>query len=312
MQESVVRPSNLIAPVFVHDEDKPVNIDSMPGIQVHSLKSLADEISESVDYGIQTFLLFPRINDKLKSNYAEESYNPDGLIQRAIREVKEQFPDVVVATDVALDPYSDQGHDGVVEDGIILNDETLMQICKQAVSHARAGADMVSPSEMMDGRVEAIRTSLDSDGFTDVSIMSYTAKYCSSLYTPFRDALKSHMSFGDKKTYQMDISNVKEAEYEAHLDMQEGADMLLIKPGLPYLDIVSRIKKISNIPVGGYHVSGEYSMIKAAAEKKYIDEKKTVLEMLKCFKRAGCDAIVTYYAKQAAKWMTDQESEPSY
>lgn len=219
--------------------------------------------------------------------------------------IKSKFPDVIMCTDIALDPYSSMGHDGVVENGKILNDVTVMQLQKQAVMQARAGSDIVAPSDMMDGRVAAIRDALDSEGFTDVSILAYTAKYASAYYGPFRDALDSHPGFGDKKTYQQDPANGREALVEAALDVAEGADMLMVKPGMPYLDIIYRLKTHTNLPIAAYHVSGEYAMLKAAAQKGWLDEKKVVLETMTCFKRAGTDVILTYYAKQAAKWLAE-------
>merc|ERR1712127_783452 len=262
-------------------------------------------MGDAWQYGVRSFVIFPKVPDKLKTNRGEEAYNPSGIVPRALAMLKTALPDSIVCTDVALDPYSSMGHDGVVEDGVILNDITVNQLCKQAVSQARAGADIVAPSDMMDGRVGAIRDSLDSEGFTDVSILSYTAKYASAYYGPFRDALDSNPGFGDKKTYQQDPANGREALIEAALDAEEGADMLMVKPGMPYLDIIRRLKDASDLPIAAYHVSGEYSMLKAAVEKGWLDEKDVVLETLTCFKRAGADIILTYYAKQAAQWMKE-------
>merc|ERR1711908_66775 len=216
--------------------------------------------------------------------------------------LKEALPDSVVCTDVALDPYSSKGHDGIVEDGKILNDDTIEQLCKQSICQARAGSDVVAPSDMMDGRVGALRLALDAEGFTDVSILAYTAKYASAFYGPFRDALDSHPGFGDKKTYQQDPANGREAIIEATLDAAEGADMLMVKPGVPYLDVIRRIRDVVDLPIAAYHVSGEYAMIKAGAEKGWVDEKAIVLETLMCFRRAGADVILTYYATDAAQW----------
>lgn len=290
----------------------------MPGCQRHSLDSILSEVQQAQDLGINSVILFPKIPEELKSNAADECYNPDGLIPRAISAIKSKFPSMTVWTDVALDPYSDQGHDGMVSSdsrgdggkGRILNDETIEQLCRQSICQARAGADVVAPSDMMDGRVGAIRDALDSHGFTDVSIVSYTAKYASAFYGPFRDALdsaprESSNAPPNKKTYQMDPANGREALVEAALDIAEGADMLMVKPGMPYLDVIYRLKEATSLPVSAYHVSGEYAMMKAAAEKGWLDEKETVLEALVCFKRAGADAILTYYAKQAAQWMHD-------
>jgi porphobilinogen synthase len=308
VRENIVRPSNFIYPIFIHDEDFNQDIPSMPGQQRHSLGHMMEEVEEAMQYGVKTFVLFPKVPDNLKTNRGEEAYNPSGIVPRAVSMIKEKFPEAMVCTDIALDPYSSMGHDGIVEDGKILNDETIEQLCKQAVCQARAGSDVVAPSDMMDGRVGALRRALDSEGFYDVSIMSYTAKYASAYYGPFRDALDSHPGFGDKKTYQQDPANGREAIIEAHLDVAEGADMLMVKPGMPYLDIIHRLREATNLPIAAYHVSGEYAMMKAAAEKGWIDEKAVVLESLTCFKRAGCDIILTYYAKQAAKWMAENPS----
>lgn len=303
VRENIVTPGNFIYPLFIHDEDFNQEIASMPGCERHSLDSMLNEIGDAYQYGVKSFILFPKVDDNLKTNLGVEAYNPDGIVHRALRMIKEKFPESVLCTDVALDPYSDQGHDGVVEDGKILNDVTINQLCKQAVSQARAGADIVAPSDMMDGRVGAIRDALDSEGFTDVSILAYTAKYASAYYGPFRDALDSHPGFGDKKTYQQDPANGREALIEAALDAGEGADMLMVKPGMPYLDVIRRLKDNSNLPIAAYHVSGEYAMMKAAVQNGWLEEKPLVLETLTCFKRAGADIILTYYAKQAAKWL---------
>ncbi|KAL8276047.1 hypothetical protein Esti_000041 [Eimeria stiedai] len=308
VQESVVKPSSLIYPLFVHDEETSEPIPSMPGQRRLSPSDVLKEIEEARRYGVNAFMLFPKVDDTLKSTLAEESYNPGGLMPRLIMSIKDAFPDALVLADVALDPYSSVGQDGVVDEdtGAVLNDMTVYQICKQAVNLARSGADMVCPSEMMDGRVTAIREALDMEGCVDTSILSYACKYASSLYGPFRDALASHVGGGgDKKTYQMDFSNAREAEREAELDVQEGADMLMVKPGMAYLDVLRRVRLKTNVPLAAYQVSGEYSMIKAAAEKGWIDEKAVVLETLKGFRRAGADAIATYYAKEAAKWMAE-------
>ncbi|KAL7536354.1 hypothetical protein ACHAXR_007110 [Thalassiosira sp. AJA248-18] len=305
VRENIVTPANFIYPLFIHEEDHNTEIVSMPGCQRHCEESMMKEIGEALELGVKAFVLFPKVDDALKTNLACEAYNPEGIVHRSIRMIKAKYPEAIVCTDVALDPYSDQGHDGVVENGVILNDITVNQLCKQAVSQARAGADIVAPSDMQDGRVKAIRDALDSEGFTNVSILSYTAKYASAYYGPFRDALDSHPGFGDKKTYQQDPANGREALIEAALDAEEGADMLMVKPGMPYLDIIRRLKDASDLPIAAYHVSGEYSMLKAAVEKGWLDEKDVVLETLTCFKRAGADIILTYYAKQAAQWMKE-------
>ncbi|CDI85287.1 M16 family peptidase, putative [Eimeria praecox] len=308
VQESLVKPSSLIYPLFVHDEERSEPIPSLPGHRRLSPADVLKEVEEARRYGVNAFMLFPKVDDDLKSPLGEESSNPDGLMPRIIMAIKDAFPDALVLADVALDPYSTSGHDGVVDEetGVVLNDMTVYQICKQSVNLARAGADMVCPSEMMDGRVTAIREALDMEGCVDTSILSYACKYASSLYGPFREAVGSNIKgTGDKKTYQMDISNALEAEREAELDVLEGADMLMIKPGTPYLDVLRRVRQKTNVPLAAYQVSGEYAMIKAAAEKGWIDEKAIVLETLKGFRRAGADAIATYYAKDAAKWMAE-------
>jgi porphobilinogen synthase len=278
VREHSIKPDNLVYPIFIEESDKSVGftfkgkgnrvpIASMPGIYRHDLASMMQEIQESVELGIKSFVLFPHVAEGLKNNMGSESYNPNGIVPRAIKMIKAKFPHVVVITDVALDPYSSMGHDGVVEEERILNDITVQQLQKQAVMHARAGADMVSPSDMMDGRIGAIRDALDSEGFSDVGILSYSAKYASAFYGPFRDALDSHPGFGDKKTYQMDPSNSREATTEALLDVSEGADMLMVKPGMPYLDVIRRLHSATNVPIAAYQVSGEYAMLKAAAQK---------------------------------------------
>lgn len=305
VRENIVLPRNFIYPLFIHEERYETEIPSMPGQKRFSLAGMMAEVAESLQFGVKTFVLFPKVEDRLKTNDGREAYNPAGIVPRAIAMIKDRFPDVTVMTDVALDPYSDQGHDGIVLNGKIINDETIEQLCKQAVCQARAGADIVAPSDMMDGRVGALRRALDSEGFTDVSIMSYTAKYASAYYGPFRDALDSHPGFGDKKTYQQDPANGREALLEAALDAAEGADFLMIKPGMPYLDVILRLKQATNLPIAAYHVSGEYAMLKAAAERGWLNEKDVVLETMTCFKRAGCDIILSYYAKMASKWMIE-------
>lgn len=306
VRENDISAKDFIYPLFIHEGSSKEEIASMPDCYRLTLKDMMDEVEEAMRYGVKAFILFPKIPDNLKTNFAEEAYNPDGLVPRAVTMLKTKFPEAIVCTDVALDPYSSMGHDGVVKDGRILNDYTIQQLQRQAVCQARAGSDIIAPSDMMDGRVGAIRDALDSVGFTDASILAYTAKYASSYYGPFRDALDSHPGFGDKKTYQQDPANGEEAVREASLDESEGADILMVKPGLPYLDVILRLRMVSHLPIAAYHVSGEYSMIKAAAQRGWLNEKQTVLETLLCFKRAGCDMILTYYAKQAAKWLTEK------
>lgn len=304
-RETHLGPENFIYPLFVHggDEDQPIN--SMPGCKRLSVPGLMAELEQAVDVGIGMVALFPKIPDELKNSTGTESYNPAGLIPDVLKRVKDRWPDLMLVTDVALDPYSSDGHDGIVApDGRILNDETIEVLCKQAVSQARAGADIIAPSDMMDGRVGAIRDALDDDGFTEVSILAYTAKYASAFYGPFREALDSAPRGGDKKTYQMDPANVREALREAGLDEDEGADMLMVKPAMAYLDVIMALREASTLPIAAYQVSGEYAMFKAAAERGWLDEKAVVLEMLTSIRRAGADVILSYYAKEASRWMS--------
>lgn len=273
----------------------------MPDYYRYTLDLLAEEIEELQEAGIRSVLLFVKVPDSKKDNEGTEALNPEGLMQRSVRTIKENFPEMLVMTDVALDPYSSYGHDGIVEDGEVVNDESVELLAGMAVSHAEAGADFVAPSDMMDGRIAAMREALDGKGFKNRGIMAYSAKYASGFYGPFRDALDSAPGFGDKKTYQMDPSNVREAVKEARLDEQEGADIVMVKPGLPYLDVVRAVRESVQIPVSVYNVSGEYAMLKAAAANGWIDEDETMMEALIGFKRAGADLIATYFAKQASK-----------
>ena len=309
VRENTLTANDLIYPLFVIEgENIKEKIDSMPGIERLSIDQLLIEAKEIVDLKIQAIALFPVISSEKKTEDAEESYNSDGLVQRAVRALKRSFPELAVITDVALDPFTSHGQDGLIDsNGYVLNDETVDVLIKQALSHAEAGADIVAPSDMMDGRIGAIRNALEESGFKNTNILSYAAKYASSFYGPFRDAVGSSGNLGksDKKSYQMDPGNANEAIREVELDINEGADMVMIKPGLPYLDIVSNVKQTFGVPTFAYHVSGEYAMLKAASQKNWIDEKSTVLETLLCFKRAGADAILTYYAKDAAKWIKD-------
>ena len=264
------------------------------------------EAQSAWDAGIRAIVLFPRIADTLKTRQAEEAWNDDGLVPRAVKTLKTALPDLAIITDVALDPYNSDGHDGLVaDDARILNDETVVALCRQAICHARAGATMVSPSDMMDGRVGALRTALDAEGFQGVSIMSYTAKYASACYGPFRGALDSAPKAGDKKTYQMDPANAREAVREAMLDEAEGADILMVKPAGFYLDIIHQLRSETNLPLAAYQVSGEYLMIKSACAAGWLDERKIVLESLTAIHRAGADMILTYFAKQAALWLAE-------
>lgn len=301
-QETHIDKSQLVFPLFlIEGEKRRIEVSSMPNIYRYSLDFLLEEIAECIELGIQTFAPFPSISEDLKDEYASESYREDSLYLQAIKEIKRQFSDICLITDVAMDPYSSSGHDGLVENGKILNDETLEILGKMAVAQAEAGADMVAPSDMMDGRIGYIRNELDQAGFSDVSIMAYTAKYASAFYGPFRDALDSAPKFGDKKTYQMNPANVREALLEAELDFQEGADFMMVKPALPYLDVIRTLKNHFNIPIAAYNVSGEYAMIKAAAQRRWIDGEKAMLESLLGIKRAGADVILTYFAKEFAK-----------
>jgi len=302
VQEHHLRPADFIAPVFVMEgEDKKTEIPSMPGYYRFTLDLLLKEVEEIQSLGIPSVLLFAKVPDNLKDNEGTEALNPDGLMQRTVRAIKKEFPDLVVMTDVALDPYSSYGHDGIVEEGEIVNDKSAELLAKMAVSHAEAGADIVAPSDMMDGRIGFMREDLETAGFHNTGIMAYSAKYASSYYGPFRDALDSAPGFGDKKTYQMNPANVTEAIKEAVFDEEEGADIVMVKPGLPYLDVVRAVKENVSIPVAVYNVSGEYSMIKAAAQNGWLDEEEAMMEALIGFKRAGADLIATYFAKDAAR-----------
>ena len=301
VQENQLSVNDLIYPVFVTEGEKQLEeIPSMPEIYRYSLDLLLKEIADAERLGINAIALFPLISTEKKDNQGKESYNPDGLVQRTVRAIKKEIPQITVITDVALDPFSIHGHDGIVKDGKILNDETVEVLVKMAVSQAEAGADLIAPSDMMDGRVGAIRKGLDAAGYFDTSILAYSAKYASAYYGPFRDALESTPQFGDKQTYQMNPANSKEAIKEVALDIAEGADIVMVKPALAYLDIIRRIKEYTNLPVAAYNVSGEYAMIKAAATRGWIDEKKVILETLTSMKRAGADLILTYFAKQVA------------
>ncbi len=302
VRETILTVDDLIYPLFVMEGERlEQEVPSMPGCFRYSLDLLLTEVQTIWELGIRAIALFPLIADAQKDNAGTESYNPQGLVPRAIKAIKEACPEILVITDVALDPYSSEGHDGIVENGKILNDETVAVLVKQALMQAEAGADFVAPSDMMDGRIGAIRRALDEAGWINVGILAYSAKYASAYYGPFRDALESAPKFGDKKTYQMDNANSREALKEVDLDIQEGADMVMVKPALAYLDIICRIKENTNLPVVAYNVSGEYAMVKAAAAKGWIDEEKVVLETLTSMKRAGADLILTYFAKDVAK-----------
>jgi porphobilinogen synthase len=304
VRETDLNPGHLIYPLFLQEGGENTPISSMPGCTRWSLDGLVKEAGEAHALGVPAVVLFPRIPDELKTRDAAACFADDGLVPRAIRALKAAHPTLTVITDVALDPYNSDGHDGLVaDDGRILNDETVAVLQQQALCHARAGADMVSPSDMMDGRVAAIRTALDEAGYQAVSIMSYTAKYASAYYGPFRGALDSAPKAGDKKTYQMDPANAREALREAALDEAEGADILMVKPAGPYLDIIAKIRATTTLPIAAYQVSGEYLMIKSASAAGWLDEAKIVHESLIGIRRAGADMILTYFAKQwAAAW----------
>ncbi|MBC8168330.1 MAG: porphobilinogen synthase [Synechococcus sp. TMED66] len=311
VRENQLLPADFIYPLFVHEGAEVEPIGAMPGANRWSLDRLSAEVQRAWDLGIRCVVLFPKVSEGLKTEDGSESFNANGLIPRAIRQLKREVPDMAIMTDVALDPYSCDGHDGIVSpEGVVLNDETIDQLCKQAVMQAEAGADLIGPSDMMDGRVGAIREALDDAGFEHVGIISYTAKYSSAYYGPFREALDSapratteKVIPKNKDTYQMDPANAREAITEAQLDEQEGADIMMVKPGLAYLDIICRLRDESELPIAAYNVSGEYSMVKAAAERGWIDERAVVLETLLSFKRAGADLILTYHACDAAEWL---------
>ncbi len=300
--ETTLTPNDFIAPLFIDEGENIVfEIPSMPGYYRRSLDSTIKEVKELWSLGIKCVLLFIKAPDELKDNTGKEAWNPDGLMQQSIKAIKDTVPEIVVMTDVALDPYSSYGHDGIVENGEIVNDLTVEALIKMSLSHAQAGADFVAPSDMMDGRIGAIREALEQNNFTKTGIMAYSAKYASCFYGPFRDALDSAPGFGDKKTYQMNYANRIEAIKEAVMDEQEGADIVMVKPAMAYLDIIREVKNSVSLPVSAYHVSGEYAMIKAAAKMGWINEEKAILESLTSIKRAGADLIATYFAKDAIK-----------
>lgn len=302
LAETFIGPQHLIYPIFMVDgANGKEEISSMPGIFRLSVDFVLTEIEECLALGISIFALFPAVVNSKKDVFASYSYEKGNFYCDAIQKIKSRFPEAMVMSDVAMDPYSSDGHDGLVENGKIVNDKSLVILGKMALAQAEAGADIIGPSDMMDGRVGYIRDVLDENGYTDVSIISYTAKYASAFYGPFRDALSSAPKFGDKKTYQMDFSNSKEALVEARLDEDEGADMLMVKPALAYLDVIHLLSKNSHLPIAAYQVSGEYAMIKAAAQNGWLDENRIVLETLTSIRRAGASLILTYFAKQFAK-----------
>ena len=300
--ETTLTPNDFIVPLFIDEgQNIKTEISSMPNYYRMSLDNSVEEVKELWSIGIKSVLLFIKCKDELKDNTGREAWNPGGLMQRSIKAIKEAVPEMYVMTDVALDPYSSYGHDGIVENGEIVNDLTVEALVKMSLSHAQAGADMVAPSDMMDGRIGAIRNGFEENGFTKVGIMAYSAKYASCFYGPFRDALDSAPGFGDKKTYQMNYHNRIEAINETIMDVEEGADIVMVKPALSYLDVIREVKNAVNVPVSCYNISGEYAMIKAAAKMGWVDENKAILETLTSMKRAGADLIASYFAKDAVR-----------
>jgi porphobilinogen synthase len=307
MRENQLTSNDLIWPVFVLEGDDAVEpVSSMPGVERMTIDRLLPAAEHCLELGIPAIALFPVVSADCKSDDAREAWNPEGLSQRAVSALKKRFPNLGVITDVALDPFTSHGQDGLIDDsGYVVNDETVDVLVKQALSHVEVGADVVAPSDMMDGRIAAIRMALEAEGFPNKQILAYSAKYASSFYGPFRDAVGSagNLGGGNKYSYQMDPANSNEALREIGLDLEEGADMVMIKPGMPYLDIIRRVKEEFEVPTFAYHVSGEYAMLKAASLNGWLDEEAVVLEALTCFKRAGADGILTYYAVQAAEWL---------
>jgi porphobilinogen synthase len=298
--ETTLTPNDFIVPLFIDEGEKVQHeIPSMPNYYRRSLDLTIQEVKDLWSMGIKSILLFIKCKDEWKDNTGKEAWNKNGLMQRSIKAIKDAVPEMLIMTDVALDPYSSYGHDGIVKNGEIVNDETVEALVKMSVSHAQAGADFVAPSDMMDGRIGAIRKGLEENGFTKTGIMAYSAKYASCFYGPFRDALDSAPGFGDKKTYQMNYANRREAIKETLQDVEEGADIVMVKPALSYLDIIREVKDAVNVPVSAYNISGEYAMIKAAAKMGWIDENKAIIETLTSMKRAGADLIATYFAKDA-------------
>jgi porphobilinogen synthase len=308
MREHALTPNDLIYPVFVLDGDKRrEQVTSMPGVERLSIDLLLPVAEDCVKLGIPALALFPVVDGSLKTPGAEEALNPEGLVPRTVSALKARFPELGIITDIALDPYTSHGQDGLIDDsGYVLNDETVAVLARQAVIHAQAGADVVAPSDMMDGRVAALRQALEGAGQIHTRILAYAAKYASSFYGPFRDAVGSagNLGKGNKSTYQMDPANSDEALWEVGLDLQEGADMIMVKPGMPYLDVIRRVKDAYGAPTYAYQVSGEYAMLKAAAQNGWLDERACVLEALLSFKRAGADGVLTYFARDAAGWLT--------
>ena len=305
VREKGLDPSHLVLPLFVlPGENTQEDIPSMPGVMRLSIDLLVPLVRKARDIGIPAVALFPRVPENKRSEDGREAYNPDNLVCRALSHIKAAVPEVGLIADVALDPYTTHGHDGLLEDGLVLNDATVDVLVRQALVQAQAGADILAPSDMMDGRVKAIRRALDQEGFVDVQILSYCAKYASCLYGPFRGAIGTHAALqGDKKTYQMDFANVREALSSALRDVEEGADMLMVKPGLPYLDVLLRIRNRTHLPVFAYQVSGEYAMLALAAKEGIVEKDKVFFESMMCFRRAGADAILTYAALDIAQFL---------
>jgi porphobilinogen synthase len=311
MRETTVTTADLIWPVFVLEGDGATEeVASMPGVQRMTIDLLLPAAERCLELGIPAIALFPVVSTDCKSDDAREAWNPEGLTQRAVSALKKRFPELGVITDVALDPYTSHGQDGLIDDtGYVVNDETVDVLVKQALSHVEVGADVVAPSDMMDGRIGAIRLAFETEGFPNKRILAYSAKYASSYYGPFRDAVGSagNLGGGNKYSYQMDPANSNEALREVELDLEEGADMVMIKPGMPYLDIIRRVKETFEVPTFAYQVSGEYAMLKAASLNGWLDEEAVVMEALTCLKRAGADGVLTYYAIQAAQWIRDHQ-----
>ena len=305
VRETHLSARDFIYPLFVgHGQNVQIPIGSMPGVFQFSIDTLLRECEAAANDGVFSVLLFGL--PASKNPEGAEAYASDGIVQQAVRAIKRELPSLLVVTDVCLCEYTDHGHCGIVENGSVLNDATLPLLAKTALSHAHAGADIIAPSDMMDGRIGAIRAALDADGFSDTPVMSYAAKYASAFYGPFRDAAQSAPQFGDRRSYQMDGANRREALREVRLDLAEGADIIMVKPALPYLDIVRDVREIVDVPVAAYNVSGEYAMVKAAAQNGWIDEKRTVLELLTSIKRAGADIILTYHAREAARYLANE------
>ncbi|MEP6725620.1 MAG: porphobilinogen synthase [Bacteroidota bacterium] len=303
--ETTLSPNDFIAPLFIDEgENIHTEIASMPNYYRNSLDVTVKEVKDLYGMGIKCILLFVKAKDDTKDNTGKEAWNKEGLMQRSIRTIKEAVPEMIIMTDVALDPYSIYGHDGIVKEGEIVNDETVDALVKMSISHAEAGADFVAPSDMMDGRIGAIRKALEENNYTKTGIMAYSAKYASCFYGPFRDALDSAPGFGDKKTYQMNYTNRIEAIRETLMDVEEGADIVMVKPALSYLDIIREVKNAVQVPVSAYNISGEYAMIKAAAKMGWVDENKAIIETLTSMKRAGADLIATYFARDAVKLLS--------